>query len=42
MKNSKDQKLFEWGIIICIVLIVIITKYLIFNCMILCGDWYDG
>jgi hypothetical protein len=42
MKNSnKKLKAIEWGLILTILAGLVLYKYLVWGCVIICGDWYD-
>ena len=38
---SNKRKLLEWGLIITVLIVLIIFKYYIYGCLVMCGDWYD-
>jgi|TARA_Y100000052_G_C2875535_1_gene42510 hypothetical protein len=39
--KERNRKLIEWGLIIAVLAVVIIVKYYISGCVVVCGDWYD-
>lgn len=39
--KEKNKKLLEWGLILLLIMLILIYKYVVWGCVILCGDWYD-
>ncbi len=41
-KIKKTIKVLEWIILLLVFLIIVIYKYVAWDCILICGDWYDG